>query len=78
MGTNESLKAPGDLPRQETSETKTACTQNECPDVAESNEYFEQYKMQEPGIRSVKAKGRSLKSWQERHAMRRTGNPNTR
>ena len=56
MGTNESLKAPGDLPRQETSETKTACTQNECPEVAESNEYFEQYKMREQGARTVQAR----------------------
>ena len=44
MGTNESLKAPGDLPLQETDKTKTACMQEESPEVAESNEYFEQYK----------------------------------
>ena len=55
MGTNESLKAPGDLPLQETDKTKTTCEQEESPEVAESNEYFEQYKMQEPGIRSVNA-----------------------
>lgn len=55
MGTNESLKAPGDLPLQETDKTKTASMQEESPEVAESNEYFEQYKMQEPGIRSVNA-----------------------
>lgn len=55
MGTNESLKAPGDLPRQQTDETKTACMQDECHEVTECNEYFEQYKMREQGLRSVKA-----------------------